>query len=448
MPVSDLVSVHCVPGKGAVSFWRAVSSRRLQQLKVLAGVSGLQILVQCSAALSGLLLVHVLGKRQFGSYAIAASLFSTFNVLTDCGIGTGLNALGGRACSDPATLGGLVATALRFRGRLACVGLPVGAGLGLLLLRQNHVGWAESLALVLAAAIGIWGIATTNTYAVVLRLVRKYFDVQRLELRTALVRLALLGSMSLLCINAIMAALASSVSVTFQALGMRRSAHTIFPAHAAPVPGLESELARFVRQQWFSTGFFAFQGQITLWLIALFGDVDKVAEVGALGRLAVAFGFMTSLLSAIATPTLARCDSVNRLRRLFAVMLLAYVLFAGLLLAAGFAFPHQVLWILGAKYAGLASELPIVIGTSVVWGLTGVLYALASARGWIWKAWMSPLVTIALQTVLLRWLDLSQVRGVLMFGLLSSSPVLFSVACMVGRGFVVRQNPRHTGCLP
>ena len=434
-------------GKAGCTDWRtAISSRRLLQFKALAGVSGLQIGVQGLTGVSGLLLVHILEKRQFAAYAIAASLFSSLNVLSDCGIGTALNALGGRAWRDRAALGSLVATALQFRRKLAWVALPFALGFGLLLLRQSDTGWTESLALLLIGLSGIWGIITSNTYAVAFRLAGKYLEAQKLELTTGLIRLALLAAMSLLFINALLAALASSILVNLQGLVFRRIASAVADTRAGPDSLQRLDMAQFVKQQWFSTCYFAFQGQLTIWLMALFGNVDKVAEVGALGRLAVMFAFITGVLNNIATPTLARCDSLARLRRLFLVLLLAYMVFAGALVAAGIAFPHQILWILGRRYAGSASELPLVISTSVVWGLTGVLYALVSARGWIWQAWTSPLITIALQGALLRWLDLAQVRSVLLFGLLSSLPVCLSVTYMAGRGLGISRRKWRAPC--
>src|SRR5690242_4420814 len=74
----------------ALAYHRAgpVTARRL---RLLAGFTWLQAAIQALAALSGLLLVRVLEKPQFAAYTIATSLLTTLNVLTDCGIGTGLN---------------------------------------------------------------------------------------------------------------------------------------------------------------------------------------------------------------------------------------------------------------------------------------------------------------------------------------------------------------------
>ena len=419
-------------------YWtRLLRSRTTgQRLRLLAGFTWLQAAIQALAALSGLLLVRVLEKPQFAAYTIATSLLSTLNGLTDCGIGTGLNVIGGRVWRDRAALGSLVASALQVRARLAGIALPLGLTLALILFRQNQVPWCESIGLVIATWLGLAGVVVINTSAVALRLHGKYLEVQRIELTAVLVRLALLISMALVCINAILAMVVATLSVALQTLLIRCKTASIMEPHALPDREKCRAIGRFVAQQWFSTVFFAFQGQITLFLMCLWGSPEKVAEVSALGRLAVIFGFITSLLNGVATPTLARCNSVPRLRRLAAGMVLAYGFFAGTMLAITFLFPRHILWLLGGRYAGLSEELPLVVAASLIWGLTGVLFGLASARGWIWHAWVSPFFTVALQALLLTWLDLSQVRGVLQFGLLSSLPVLGSVMYMVARGLM------------
>ncbi|HTL54125.1 MAG TPA: hypothetical protein VL361_00545 [Candidatus Limnocylindrales bacterium] len=407
-------------------FWR--------QLKLLAQFGALQAAAQFIAALSGLFLVRILDKSEFAAYAIATSLFTTLNVLTDSGIGTGLNAVGGRIWRDSGAMSRLVRTALAFRVRLLLLAVPLGFGFSLVLFRQNEISWTRSMMLMLAVLSGLWGMIHTSTYAISLRLSGRYLEVQRLELLASLLRLALLSCLFLVCINATLAVLTAVLTISLQAACLRQKALLVLYPNAPLDAGYRGELGRFIKGLWFSTAFFAFQGQLTIWLIALFGTRDRIAEIGALGRLSVIFAFISSLINGIATPTFARCDSTDRLRRLFSTMLLGYLLFAIALLAAAFGFPHEILSLLGARYTGLAAELPLMFGISILWGLTGIFYALASARGWIWRAWASPLATLGLQVVLLRTFDLSKVRGVLLFGLLSALPTLCSVAYMAIRG--------------
>src|SRR5205085_8796295 len=80
----------------------------INKTKTLARFTGLQTLVQAVMAVSGFLIVRTLSKSDYAAYTIAASFQTLLNSLTDCGVGTGLNAIGGRVWQDGARLNGLV----------------------------------------------------------------------------------------------------------------------------------------------------------------------------------------------------------------------------------------------------------------------------------------------------------------------------------------------------
>jgi len=394
----------------------------------------MQGMVQCIVALSGFLLVRVLDKREFAAYTIATSLQTVLNVLTDSGIGTGLNAVGGRVWRDRGALSRLVSTALEIRFKLALFAVPVGVGFSLLLFRQNEVPWLKALSLTLVIVLTLWGLFNTSVYTAPLRLHGQYLAVQKLELITALVRLTLLGALALTFINALAAVMVATVGATLQAILVRKKAAEVLDFGAPRDLAQRRDLVGLIRKQFFSTLFFAFQGQITIWLISLFGNVERVAEVGALGRLAVVFTLIGTVMSAIIVPTFARCDKLPRLLRLFWMTFAGYSVFAVVIMIASAEFPRQILWILGAKYTSLQPDLPWLVANSVLAGLSWVPYCLVSARGWIWHAWMLPLLIVLFQAALIPFLDLSTVKGVLIFGLGSAFATLLVQGYMAVRG--------------
>ena len=146
----------------------------------------MQGVVQFSVALSGFLLVRVLDKREFAAYTIATSLQTILNVLTDSGIGAGLNAVGGRVWRDRGALSRLVATAMELRQKLALFAVPMGVVFSLFLLRQNEVPWFKASSLTGVILLTLWGVFNTSVYCVPLRLHGKYLAVQKLELMAAL----------------------------------------------------------------------------------------------------------------------------------------------------------------------------------------------------------------------------------------------------------------------
>src|ERR1051326_2078578 len=94
------------------------------RVQLIAGFSTFQVAIQGVTCLCGFLLLRVLNKQEFAAYVIATSLLSMLNVLTDCGLGTGLISIGGRIWRDRNALSRLVATTLSFRARLAIGAIP------------------------------------------------------------------------------------------------------------------------------------------------------------------------------------------------------------------------------------------------------------------------------------------------------------------------------------
>ncbi len=404
------------------------------KLRLIVNVTLLQVSVQFVTSLSGFLLVRVLSKSQFAAYALASSLQTVLTVLTDSGLGAGVNAVGGKIWRNPQQLGGLAAAALRLRLRLAWFAVPLCVVCSLLIFDRAGVRLMAGVGLLIPVLFGLWGTSLNQVYAAALRLSGKYEQVQKLEFGSALMRLIGLCASAWIFINAPIALTWSAGVMAIQAVLLRSRCAGILKLDAAPAPLQQKELQGLVRKQMVSTVFFAFQGQLTIWLIATFGTAERVAEVGALGRLGVLFAIVHGLLSGLVAPTFAKCESLRRLMQLFGLALGAYAVFSGILLLACLEFSKELLWLLGKNYSGLNGELIWVAATSILTGLTGVIYALVSARGWIWHAWLIPIFTLSLQGWLLTLLDLGQVRDVLIFGCAGSLPTLVLVCYMAGRG--------------
>ena len=85
----------------------------------------------------------------------------------------------------------------------------------------------------------------------------------------------------------------------------------------------------FIRNQAANAIFFCLQGQITVFLISFFATrASSVAEVGALGRLAMIFAVLSNLLTNVFAPAFARCQSPRRLRWQYAGILGAVAAFS------------------------------------------------------------------------------------------------------------------------
>lgn len=195
-------------------------------------------------------------------------------------------------------------------------------------------------------------------------------------------------------------------------------------------------MVRLIKHLAANSIFYCFQGQITVFLISFFARrAASVAEVGALGRLAMIFSVLTNLLTNVFVPAFARCQNKRKLPWLYAAIVGGVSVFSLLIIFGASSFPNEFLFVLGSKYAHLHRELLLMVAGAVLSAFTGTFWALNASKAWVRGAWLYIPLTLATQIVLIPYTDFSSVTGVLIFNLISAVPNLLLNIAMSYRGF-------------
>ena len=201
-------------------------------------------------------------------------------------------------------------------------------------------------------------------------------------------------------------------------------------------PDDRREIIRLTRHLAANAVFYCVQGQITVFLIGFFAHgANSVAEVGALGRLAMIFTVVSNLLTNVFVPAFARCNSPRKLKWLFFAIVGGVAAFSAVILAGAEIFPDQFLFILGNKYTHLHRELTLMVAGAVLNAVAGTLWALNASKAWVAGSWLYIPLTLATQVALIPFTDFSNVIGVLTFNLLSLIPSLLLNVILSYRGF-------------
>ena len=171
------------------------------------------------------------------------------------------------------------------------------------------------------------------------------------------------------------------------------------------------------------SAYYALSGQLTVWLISLFGQASGVAAVGALGRLVMVLGILTTTFGILVAPRFARIPIADqaRVRRRYwqaQLLLLAACALPVALLAC---FPGPALMILGPHYLGLESEAILMGVAGVVTTLSGAAFTLGAARGIIAPPWIAIPASLLVQAILVLLLPVSTIKGVIWLGLISAA---------------------------
>jgi O-antigen/teichoic acid export membrane protein len=376
----------------------------------------LQGFVQLLLALAGLIIVRFLPKSEYALFAVANSLQVACTQLADLGVGIGVRSIGGRVWQDRSRFGQLVQTALGLRRQFALVAAAVCFPLMIWLLRRNGATTGATLGLCLAIGASIIPLLGSTIWSATLLLHGRYQPIQRLDLSNGVLRLAIVGGLAVSRINAVLAATAGTVTYIVQAVFLRRWSREVADPGARTNPEDRRELVRLSLKSLPNTVFFCLQGQITLFILTFTRNPTGIADLTALGRLALLFAVFSVMFANVLTPRFARCQAKGRLARLYLLLAGGTVLVLLPVVIAAFLFPDPFLWLLGDKYLGLRAECGWVVGAGCLTQIVTVLWNLNSSKAWITiQAKLYIPTILGVQLIMAFILDLRQFHNVVMF---------------------------------
>jgi len=351
---------------------------------------------------------------------IVNTIGPVMNLLSDNGVTNSLSAIGGKFWRDDTRMGSLVKTAMILRRRLVIFSFLIVTPLLAWMLWRNNATASAIIWLVALTLVGVAFQLNSGVLGVVVSLRQQVGRIQLLAFSGVLPRLALIALFAAMgLLNAPLAAASSTFALAIQ---FRLLEHWVRPQitwSAPPDNEFRKDILAIVKRQAPLTIYFCLQSQIGIWLISIFGNVQRVAEVGALGRIGMIFSILISTTSALVVPRFARCQDPVRLRSRYTLILLA---FAGVILVGtvvAWWIPGLLLWLLGAKYARLGSLVWLAVLATGMSSLGGVLFSLNVNKGWIPPASIAILAEIIPQSILCFIFDLSSVHDILLIGVLA-----------------------------
>ena len=393
--------------------------------RLLAGFASAQLVIQILGFLSGILVVRYLSKPDYAWFTIANTLVATMGMLADSGVSGALSAVGGTVWQDDAKFGSLIRTALTLRRKLAIGSVIVVTPVFVWMLAKNHAPAATIAVVVPAALLGLSMQLTAGVLGVVISLRQEIRRMQFLGLAAALLRLVLLAPACLVFMDVRVAVIIGTLAVVLQVWLLRRWVSTSVKLHTPESTDYRSRILAVVKKQAPLTIFYCLQSQMIVWLISIFGSAQRVAEIGALGRFAILFTLISSVMNGIIVPRFVRCQDRSLLRRRYWQVAIGFAFLAGSLVALSAAFPRLLLWVLGAKYANLESEVWLMMLSAASSGTFVCLVSLTYSKGWIMPAAISIPLEIVTQIILVLSFDFSTVRGVLLIGCFTPLPLIF-----------------------
>ncbi|MEL7162716.1 MAG: polysaccharide biosynthesis protein, partial [Bacteroidota bacterium] len=348
-------------------------------------------------------------------YTLANTMLGTMTVLADGGISSGTIALGGTHWQDRTKLGSVLATGMQLRRQFAVFSLLISIPILLYLLRQQGLGWTPSILLSLSLIPTFMAALSGSLLEIVPRLHQEVPEILKVKLGINVWRLLLLLPVLFLGPFASLAILAGGGAQLRGNHKLRQICKTQAELDAPPNPEYRREIFQTVKKILPISIYYCVSGQITIWLISIFGSTTAIAQIGALSRLAVLLAVVKMCFDMLLVPRFARLRPEKKLifRRYFQVVGLS--LFIGLLLSIFFYFfPQVFLFVLGENYADLEAEVFLMVVGACLTTSSSVAHSLGSSRGIIPNPALFVLVIVLAQAITIVYLiDYTTLAGVI-----------------------------------
>ena len=416
-------------------------TKLLEWGRLITLMGSAQVMVQAMGFVGGILVIRLLPTKEYALYTLANTMVGTMVLLADGGIATGVMAQGGRVWQNRERLGAVLATGLDLRRKFALVSLLLALPALLYLLLHHEASWLMAL-LITASLIPAFFMALSGTLLEIApKLHQRILPLQRIQIEASLGRVALLGSLLFLFPWAYVAVLAAGLPQIWANRRLRRVAGTLADAKQPIDLVVRQEILAKVKRLLPDAIYYCFSCQFAIWLISFYGSTAAVAQLGALGRLAVALSLFTTLFSALVLPRFARLpDSVGLLFRHFTRLVVGLLVLAAGLVAGTWLFATPILWVLGHQYAGLQPELVLMMVGKCLGLVATSAFLLCTSRGWVINPLLSIPLSLASIGLGILLINITTLQGIFKLDILVALvQLLMHVGYGISRLFALKQ---------
>jgi O-antigen/teichoic acid export membrane protein len=380
-----------------------------------------QVSIQMISFVCGILVIRLLPTHEYALYTLANAMLGTMILLADSGVSTGVMSQAARVWNDNDKLGTVLVTGLDLRKKFAIVSLLIAFPALLYLLRHHGASWGMSALIIISLVPAFLTGLSGTLLEVVFKLRQNIVPLQKIQVMNNLGRLVLIASLLIIFPWTFVALLAAGIPQIWANRRLRDSSTAHANWKQAPDPAVRKEILFIVKRVFPGAVYYCLSGQITIWLISVFGTNASIAQMGALGRLAMALSLFSVLFSTLVSPRFARLPAhkdilLKRFLHIMAGLMVLALLITGLT----WLFPSEMLWILGKNYAGLQTELLLYVADSCLGIIWGSAYILGTTRGWNIHPAFSISVSICAIACGVMLINVSTVRGVLFLNLFVS----------------------------
>ncbi|WP_018614269.1 lipopolysaccharide biosynthesis protein [Segetibacter koreensis] len=390
----------------------------LEWSKLLTITGSAQVVVQVIGFASGILIIRLLSTQEYAFYTIVSTMSGAMIMLADGGISTGVLAQGGKVWQSKEKLGVVIATGISLRKRFSIISLLFAIPAMLFLLRQQHATWGIAILITVSLIPGFLSTLFGNLLDIAPKLRQDISPLQKIQVLTNLGRLALLCISLFIFPWAFIAILAAGLPQIWANRRLEKVSSSYADRNQKADPVIQKEILGTVKRTLPDAIYSCLSGQVTIWLLSIFGSTVALSQLGALSRLSVIINLFNILFYTLVLPRFARLpnNSILLIKR-YAQIQVGLLFLTSLIVTVIWFFSSEVLWILGPKFSGLTNQLVLIMAASCLSSIAGLSFYLCTSRGWV----INPVISIPVNILSIicgaYLLDVSSLHGILILNI-------------------------------
>ncbi len=384
----------------------------------LTGITGAaQLLIQAIGLLSGIIVIRLLSTDQYAYYTLANTMLGTMVVLADGGIAAGVMAQAGRVYQDKERLGVVLNTGLELRRKFAVGSLIIAAPVLIYLLVHQGAGWGYAILILLSLIPAFYAALSGAIFMMPFKLRQDIKPLQRNLVVESISRFLLIFSLILLP-WAFIAILSAGLPRIYANIRLRMLSASTADWSQKSDKAVRQSILKMMKRLMPGAIYYCVSGQISVWLISFFGNTEAVAQIGALGRIAIMLSVINTLFATLVYPRYARLPEIKGLlTKRYLLIISALLTITVVLVSLVYVFSDQILWVLGPEYSSLNYELALSVSASSIALMSGATFTLTTHRGWAIHPGLSIPVSILAIVSGAILLNVSTLVGVLLFNI-------------------------------
>lgn len=391
-------------------------AKALEWSKLISITSGAQIVIQALGFVCGVLSVRLLSIQEYALFTLANTMLGTMTMLADSGITSGVMAESGKVWQDKEKLGQVLATGLDMRKKFGIMSLAVSLPVLAYLLFKHGASWVTLVLIAAAIVMTFSAVLSDSILEIVPKLHQEVKLLQKNQVEVGVGRLVLTGLLLFAFPYTFVALIANGIPRIYGNFKLRGLSKRFTNEDSTPDPAVRKAVGRGVKRTLPIVIYHCISGQISIWLISFFGTTASIAQIGALGRLSIAFNLFTTLFSTLVVPRFSRMTANrNSLMKRFLLAQAGAIIIGFIFIVPIWLFSNQILAILGKSYYGLNYELLLVGAINCVGLVAGVCSQLMLSRGWFMKPYFLIALNFIFTVLSITFFNISTLIGMLYF---------------------------------